>query len=229
MASVDGWYIFTRGGKLAIGEHIDVDKVNPVLTIFGCDTNDHPCNIVENSIRFTPGPPPVWRYTLNWKKYGITTTFDEEEFIEMVRDKHRKYRRRIRRKQYDYLPPKLADSLNPEVIEDWAHEFRKTTPSERPTVRSYFRDAVDREMHTHLTDETEVQTLSDEMIARDSRIRTLASFSIRENQFKVFPGDVVTIVHDRFNLSPPGKRGRVISVVEDSNAGFSQMQVLIYD
>ncbi|MBT8123695.1 MAG: hypothetical protein KJO81_02595, partial [Gammaproteobacteria bacterium] len=223
MSSVDGWYIFQRDGKIRLGEHTKIDNTASVLTLDGRDSVAS--DIVENSLRRSPGPPPVWRYSLGFKKYGATTVIDEEQYEDALKKKYRRTRS-LRKKYRSFRKFKQADSVNPEEISDWAQEFRRADPVEVSNTKDYFRNAIEIEKDTHLITESQVDTLATNMLARDNKLRGIYSFSITRNLYKLFPGDVITLKHDRFNLSS-GKKGRMISIVEDAASETTQLEVLV--
>jgi len=223
MSSIDGWYIFRRDGKISLGEHTSISATPSVLTIDGRE--DGLPGIVEGSLRRSPGPPPVWKYTLGWKKYGATTVIEEEQYEKDLRKKYKRDRRK-RRTRLNWQKYKLADSLNPDDISDWNLQFRKITPQENSRTLDYFKNSIAVEKDTHLITESEVDTLATGMLNRDGRLRGLYSFKITRNLYKLFPGEVITLQHDRFNLSS-GKKGRVISMTEDAASETTSLEVLI--
>ena len=180
-------------------------------------------SIVENTLRRSPGPPPVWEYKLGYKKYGATVVIDEDRFEEQLHKKFHRDRRRRWRKHGSF---KLADTVNPDQISDWAQEFRKVDTVSNPSTKDYYFDAVSIEKDTHLTTESEVSALANGYLKRDSKLRGLYSFRIARDLYKLFPGDVITVRHDRFGLSA-GKKGRIISMVEDAATETTELQVLI--
>ena len=82
------------------------------------------------------------------------------------------------------------------------------------------------ERDTHLSDAAEAATLATNMISRDSKLRGIYSFRITRNLYKLFPGDVVMLYHDRYNLSA-GKKGRVVSIVDDAATSTTSLELLI--
>ena len=94
------------------------------------------------------------------------------------------------------------------------------------STKDYFFDAISVEKDTHLTTESEVDILAAAMLNRDAKLRGLYTFKIVRELYKLFPGDVVTVKHDRLGLAA-GKKGRIISMVEDAATETTELQVLI--
>jgi len=224
LTSIDGWWIFKRNGNVAIGEHTDVAATEPALTLDGRKTTGTVSSIVENTLRRAPGPSPVWQYKLGYKKYGATVIIDEEQLAKTLRHKFKRANKHKHKRDRHRF--KLSDAINPDQISDWAQEFRKVGTVSNTLTRDYYRDAIEVEKNTHLVTESEVDTLAAAMLARDSKVRGLYTFKIARNLYKLFPGDVVTVRHDRFNLST-GKKGRIISMVEDAASETTDIEVLV--
>jgi hypothetical protein len=153
---------------------------------------------------------------------AATTTINEDDLKQALKKQYRKrFRRRRDRRQYKY-----DASLNPDAIADWLLEFRQAAAVENTHARDIYLDAIVVEKDTHLVTEAEVDSLASSMISRNSRQRMYYDFEMVRDLYRIFPGDVVTLQHDRYGLSS-GKRGRVISLAENAQNETARVTVLV--
>ena len=129
-------------------------------------------------------------------------------------------------KKYFTFNFSVDDTVNPEDLSDWGQEYRSIEPYTVTSAKDYHLNARTVERFSLITDESDMQTIADRAIKRDSRLRNIYYITITRNLFRLEPGDVITLFHDRFELDN-GKKGTVFQIAEDSVSKVADLGILV--
>lgn len=224
--SISGYWFINSSGEVQIGEHLDVrrqfidDNIEGRIDVL----SDMSCIIIESSLSRNFGPINIYQYSVGFNKYWSINSLSDSDIESHLTLLSETYKGgELLQRVSD-----LADTITAASRADLEKEYRKIQPIINERTRTRFKDSISVEKNTYLTNETEVRTLANQWLSRDSRSRYLYSFSIIGKTHILKLGNIIQIYHDRFGLHE-GKKGIIVNISENTKTGITKLRVLVYE